>query len=279
MVPLSPQDEELLIRLRGDDVWTGSTHGVLRHYHEGVLVASLPTHTAEIEDIRISGDHVISVGFDATVVVDRASAAQYVSEPGPCITGSYSISGSAISYICEDGRAVAYIGRHRLGEVRDHTLVHSAIDPVSQRSAVVGKEITVFDAAGTVIAIAGEERRGPVAIVRKFEPVESYGVAAMLDATGDLLMRTSRGTLTIWKRSTGDNLVWNLEFLRGAFGAAFLPDGRIETNGERLGLIDIPRDTRPVADILADIACRVPLRVTGSRLDAAPTTCTHKAPR
>ena len=384
VVPLSPQDEELMIRLRGDDVWTGSTHGVLRHYHEGVLVASLPTHTTEIEDIRISGEHVISVGFDATVVVDRATAAHFVSEPGPCTTGSYSIFGSAISYVCEDGRAVVYMGRHRLGEVRDHTLVHSAIDPVSQRSAVVGKELTVFDAAGTVIATAGEDRRGPVAfedaehllvvtgedksqllmrftlatkaweqvaalpeptgaiaivrggvmlggkttvalyrdgrevkrvtpgdgtqflsasadrryvsahlddgatvildgstgeIVRTFEPVESYGVAAMLDATGDLVMRTSRGTLTIWERSTGDNLVWNLEFLRGAFGAAFLPDGRIETNGERLGLIDIPRDSRPVSDILADIACRVPLRVTGSRLDATTTTCTHKDPR
>jgi DNA-binding beta-propeller fold protein YncE len=112
-------------------------------------------------------------------------------------------------------------------------------------------------------------------IVRRFEPVESYGVAAMLDATGDLVLRTSRGTLTVWERATGDNLVWNLEFLRGAFGAAFLPDGRIETVGDRLGLIDIPRETRPVAEILADIACRVPLRVTGSRLDAAPTQCSH----
>jgi hypothetical protein len=50
---------------------------------------------------------------------------------------------------------------------------------------------------------------------------------------------------------------------------------RIETVGDRLGLIDIPRESRPVAEILADIACRVPLRVTGSRLDAAPTQCPH----
>lgn len=384
LVPLSPQDEELLIRLAGDDVWTGSTHGVLRHYHEGILVASLPAHTTEIEDIRISGDHVISVGFDATVVVDRATAAHFISTPGPCTAGSYSIFGAAISYVCEDGRALVYMGRRRLGEVRDHALVYSTLDPDSQRSAVVGKGVTVFERDGTVIATADEDHRGPVAfedpahllavtgddkspvlmrlaiatgvwervaalteptgaiasvrggimlggkttialyrdgryvqritpgdgtqflsasadrrfvsahlengatvildgttgeVVRKFEPVESYGVAAILDATGDLVMRTSRGTLTIWERSTGDNLVWNLEFLRGAFGAAFLPDGRIETVGERLGLLDIPRDPRPVADILADIACRVPLRVTGTRLDAAPTTCTHKESR
>ncbi|CAN5808449.1 hypothetical protein BH11MYX3_BH11MYX3_32250 [soil metagenome] len=33
---------------------------------------------------------------------------------------------------------------------------------------------------------------------------------AIMDAGGDLVMRTSRGTLTIWERATGDNLVWNL---------------------------------------------------------------------
>ncbi|MBL9018772.1 MAG: serine/threonine-protein kinase PknK [Myxococcales bacterium] len=383
-VPLSPQDEELLVRLRGDDVWTGSTHGVIRHYKGHVLVASLPAHTTEIEDMRVSGDHLVSVGFDATVVVHRASAEQLVVDEGPCRAGSFSISGPAIGYVCEDGRALVYIGKRLLGTVADHTLMHATLDPASGRSAVVtAKELAVFDPAGVVLATQ-PDRRGPVvfedpehllvvigedgaqalgrltiatgawqqlapvteptaaiaiaaggvllggksavrlvragptgvtevatvptgegvqflavsgdrrfvsahlengatlildggtaAIVRRFEPVESYGVAAMLDATGDLVLRTSRGTLTVWDRATGDNLVWNLEFLRGAFGAAFLPDGRIETVGDRLGLIDIPRETRPVAEILADIACRVPLRVTGSRLDAAPTQCPH----
>ncbi|MBL0218183.1 MAG: serine/threonine-protein kinase PknK [Myxococcales bacterium] len=379
-VVLSPQDEELLIKLRGDDVWTGSTHGVLRRYHDTTLVASLPAHTTEIEDIRLAGDHVVSVGFDATVVVHRASASQVQAEAGPCRAGSYSISGPAIGYVCEDGQSHVYIGRHLLGVIHDHALQFAALDATSQRAAVVGKELTVFDAKGAVLATAPEAQSGPIAfedadhllvvtgedtaqhlmrltlstqaweqivalpeptgaiatarggvmvggkttialyrgsrelarvnaddavqflspsadgryvsahlangatlildgttaeIVRRFEPVESYGVAAILDAGGDLVLRTSRGTLTVWERATGDNLVWNLEFLRGAFGAAFTADGRLETVGETLALIDIPRDTRPVAAILADIECRVPLRVTGTRLDAAPTRCKH----
>lgn len=385
IVPLSPQDEELLMRLHGEDVWTGSTHGVLRRYHDGVLVASLPAHTTEIEDIRFSGEGVVSLGFDATVVVDRAHAANFLVEPAPCEAGRYAIFGAAISYVCDDGRSLVYAGRRRLGEVREAQLVHSAIDPLSKRSAIVGTVLTVFESDGRPLATAtGDDHVGPVAfedanhllvvtggdtapvlmrftipagpwervaaleeptgavasvrggvllggktsvsllrdgryihrvapgdgtqflaasadrrfvsahldngatvildgstgeIVRRFEPAESYGVAAVLDETGDLMLRTSRGTMTIWERATGDNLVWNLEFLRGAFGAAFLPDGRIETVGEHLGLLDIPRDSRPVAAILADIDCRVPLRVTGSRLDAAPTSCAHKQSR
>lgn len=381
-VPLSPQDEEILIRLRDDDVWTGSTHGVLRRYHAGVLVASLPAHTTEIEDFRLAGEAVVSIGFDQAVVVHRASATQFIPDPKPCEAGSYAMFGAAISYVCEDGRTLIYVGRRKLGEMRDHLLAHSALDLASGRSAVVGAELTVFDASGTVIATAtGEDRRGPIAfedadhllvvtgedtapalmrltigagtwervatlpeptmaiatvpggvllggkatialyqagrlvhqvtpgdgtqflsasadrrfasahlddgttlildgttgeIVRHFEPVESFGVAAVLDATGDLMLRTSRGAMTLWERATGDNLVWNLEFLKGVYGAAFLRDGRIETVGERPGLLDIPRDSRPARDILADIECRVPLRVSGSRLDAAPTTCAHK---
>ena len=97
--------------------------------------------------------------------------------------------------------------------------------------------------------------------------------AAVMDATGDLVVRTSRGSLTIWERATGDNLVWNLEFLRAAMGAAFDGQGRLEVVGERASRIDIARETRPVSEILAEIACRVPLRVVGSRLEAAPVDC------
>ena len=113
------------------------------------------------------------------------------------------------------------------------------------------------------------------AIDRTLESVESFGVAAILDRAGDLVVRTSRGTLTVWERTTGDNLLWALEFLQGSYVATFADDGRIEIAGQRLGLIDIPRETRPVADILATIACRVPLRVAGSRLASAPVVCPH----
>jgi hypothetical protein len=111
------------------------------------------------------------------------------------------------------------------------------------------------------------------AIDRELEPVETYGVAAVMDATGELIVRTSRGTLTIWERTTGDNLVWNLEFLRGSYGAAFDSEGRLEVAGQQLGVLDIARETRPVAAILGEIECRVPLRVEGSRLESAPVRC------
>lgn len=67
--------------------------------------------------------------------------------------------------------------------------------------------------------------------------------------------------------------VWDLEFLRGSYGAAFDPEGRIEVAGQQLGLLDLRRDTRPVAEILDEIECRVPLRVEGSRLESAPVEC------
>ncbi len=113
------------------------------------------------------------------------------------------------------------------------------------------------------------------AIDRRFEPVENYGMAAILDETGELVARTSRGTLTIWERATGDNLLWNLEFLRGSYTAAFAK-GRLEIAGERVGVIDLPADNRPVADILREIGCRVPLRVAGSRLESAPVECSAR---
>ena len=380
-VPMSPQDEELLVRLRGDDVWTGSTHGVIRHYRGGSLIASSTAHTTEIEDIRVAGDHLVSVGFDASIVVQKADSRQLLLEKPPCKAGSYQMTGAALGYLCEDGVQHIYLGRREIGRIRDRGVRSSAYDAGSKRAAISAKELTIFDehvapiATGTehrglvafedpdhVLSVVGDEaeaaaapelwrfsiptktwdkvgtlpepvraiqgavggvlygtkqhvilRRGltevrrvdagaPVEymsasgdgtvvsahleggatllldgatgeISRRLEPVESFGVAAILDRTGDLVVRTSRGTLTVWERQTGDNLVWNLEFLRGSFAAAFTDDGKIEIVGERLGVIDIPRDTRPVAEILRSIECRVPLRVAGSRLEAAPVHC------
>ena len=379
-VPMSPQDEELLIRLRDDDVWTGSTHGVIRHYHAGSLVGSSTTHTTEIEDIRIAGDYLLSVGFDATIVVQKADSRQLVLETPPCKAGSYQMTGTALGYLCEDGVQHLFLGRREIGRIEDRGIMASAFDPVSKRAVITAKDVTIFDDKGGILATA-RDRRGLVAfedsdhvlmvaadtigdptpelwrysipakawdklatltedvraiqsaaggvfygtkqhvvlrrgttelrrvdagapveylsasgngavvsahleggatllldgktgeIERRLEPVESFGVGAILDGTGDLVLRTSRGTLTVWERETGDNLVWNLEFLRGAFAAAFDSDGKIEIVGERLGVIDIPRETRPVAEILSTIDCRVPLRVAGSRLEAAPVHC------
>lgn len=380
IVPLSPIDEEDLVRLRGDHVWTASTTGVIRHYHETVLVASLPSHTAEIEDLRLSGDFLVSSSYDASIVVQTADVRQLVLDERPCKASSYTMTGPAVGYVCPGGTNLVYVGRRHLGTIRDSMLAHVAIEPRSQRSAVVGRSLTVFDPQGAVIATADEAYTGAIAfedaenllmlrtikesnelwrftlpaktwervidvpmaanslvvaggramvggegkivfvrggkevqrveiggevdsmvtsadgrwvsahlqsgatvileaatgaIDRRFEPVENYGMAAVLDETGDLVVRTSRGTLTIWERGTGDNLLWNLEFLRGGFSAAF-SRGRLEIVGALVGVIDLPSDARPVSDILREIGCRVPLRVAGSRLESAPVECSAR---
>ena len=79
--------------------------------------------------------------------------------------------------------------------------------------------------------------------------------------------------MTIWDRATGDALVWNLDLLREATSARFDEAGRLEVDTWEVGVLDIPRDRRPVADILRDIDCRVPLRVVDGRLGPATPTC------
>jgi hypothetical protein len=110
------------------------------------------------------------------------------------------------------------------------------------------------------------------ALVRSLEAVES-DAAPVLDSTSDLLLRQTREGLTVWDRTSGEDLVFHLDLLRGAMGGRFLPDGRIETGGQFPGLLDIPLDTRPAADIIDDIACRVPLAVAQNRLEPSAPAC------
>jgi hypothetical protein len=79
--------------------------------------------------------------------------------------------------------------------------------------------------------------------------------------------------MTIWDRSTGDELVFGLDLMQDVANGRFLPDGRIELNRRVPGLLDIPRDTRPVAEILKEIDCRVPLKVVGSRIEPRTPNC------
>jgi hypothetical protein len=86
-------------------------------------------------------------------------------------------------------------------------------------------------------------------------------------------VRTSRGALSIWEHATGDELVYGLDLMRDLSNARFLADGRLEINGRQPGVLDLPRNASPAALIAADIACRVPLRVVGSRVEPAAPTC------
>ena len=73
-------------------------------------------------------------------------------------------------------------------------------------------------------------------------------------------------------------LVFKLEMLRSVAAsdplvAVWGADGRIEIGGHDVGVIDIPRETRPVSEILRAIACRVPLKIVGSRLEPTTPDC------
>jgi tRNA A-37 threonylcarbamoyl transferase component Bud32/WD40 repeat protein len=110
-------------------------------------------------------------------------------------------------------------------------------------------------------------------VARKLAPADNFGSTPTFDASGDLLLRSSRNALTIWDRATGEELVFGLDLLQGLANGRFLPDGRIELNRREPGLLDIPRDTRPISQILADIDCKVPLKVVGSRIEPQQPSC------
>ncbi len=110
-------------------------------------------------------------------------------------------------------------------------------------------------------------------IARKLPPADNFGSAPTFDASGDLLLRASRNALAIWDRATGEELVFGLDLLQDLSNGRFLADGRIELDRREPGLLDIPRDTRPIAQILRDIDCKVPLVVVGSRIEPRTPRC------
>jgi tRNA A-37 threonylcarbamoyl transferase component Bud32 len=169
----------------------------------------------------------------------------------------------------------AFVTGSKTGE-----LVFFAADRERQRAKLTGQvQHIVVSHDGRWLAVQLEQ--GTVAIVdartgelaRTLEGADNFGAATTFDATGDLVMRPSRDAMTIWDRATGENLVFGLDLLRYMQNARFLPDGRIETGGQTTALLDIPRDTRPTAEIVRDIACRVPLKVVQSRLEPATPDC------
>jgi hypothetical protein len=359
--------------VRGDEMWTGGSDGVLRHYRNGVLVASLPALLTEVEELRLEGDLVVAISNDSTVALVDARATQLVLDPPPC-EGIASASGIAGIQMCGE-RSYLYYGRTLVAQGNDIGMGFVARDAASGRSAAAGTEVTVFapgakpiahtsahvgmlafedpehllvlelprgnsvwrwtfatdswdrlfDAPGgralasvggkvyvgfadgqlvtyagtTEVArvnlhdgieflstssngrfLAAQLASGAATIidrvagtVRPLQQADALGGVPIFDDTGELLIRTSRGSLTIWDRATGDDLIVNFDLLRGHVNAAFTPDGRIEVNGRGTGLIDIPVDTRPVAEIVRDIACRVPLRVSSGRLEPSQVDC------
>ena len=366
---LEPDQSELLIA--GDDVWAGGSDGVVRRYHDGILIASLPSHATEITELRLAGELVVTTATDASVVVLSAGARQLAITPRPCEWTSYSPSGSAVQYTCEDGRTFVYQGTRQLGLVHARAAVAAAV--LDDRTAIVGdRTLHAFDATGRELAHS-DAHTGPLdfldadhvlvgdhgawtwtistntwqqlrpggeqvqvarlihgtllgdganltylpddgaartqavgdeinfvttshdrrwaavqlgtgstliidhtgAIASRLTTADANGVAAALDPTGDLVIRASAGYLTVWDRATGDKLLFKLELMRSVTATDLVTptwsrDGRIELTGHEIAVLDIPRETRPVVEILRTIRCRVPLEIVDGRI--RPTT-------
>jgi hypothetical protein len=129
--------------------------------------------------------------------------------------------------------------------------------------------------------LAAETTEGSIAIIdpsslrlaRWLEATGTTGASVAFDASADLLIRPTRAAITIWDRATGDELVADLDMLRDLQTAKFDPQGRLELVSMTPALLNIPRDARPVAAIIHEIACRVPLRASAGRLEPATQAC------
>ncbi|HUS32117.1 MAG TPA: serine/threonine-protein kinase [Kofleriaceae bacterium] len=160
--------------------------------------------------------------------------------------------------------------------------VHVLVDGREQHVVAIGTPVVGFNASPDHRWVAAQLSSGAAAIIstttwtleRTLAQGDANGDFPIFDATGDLVLRANHYALTIWDRATGEELVFGLDLLSDLGGGRWLPDGRIEMNRRRPSLLDIPRDKRPVPDILADIACHVPLKVVGSRIEpTVPIAC------
>jgi len=365
-------DKEVgVVRLLGDDIWTGSLDGVIRRYHDIIVVATLPSLTGRIVEMRVSDRHVIVRADDSSFVVLRGQARQLDAIEPPCASSALMMADDAVGILCGEKQHV-YIGRHRVGTIAGQELAHVALEPTSQRGAVAARKLTIFDAdarqlaesdahlgaiafadrdhvlvaepsalwrwtfasdkwdrvlelpaGGTTIAARGDaivigtetkqllyisqgrvrkrvDVAGPVIsldmsagrvaaqlrsgvtlildadarVLRELEPADADRVKEVLDASGALLIRSQRGTPTVWDTTTGDVLFYELDLFRYAVAVRFAKDGRLEIAGSEVGTLAIGIDSRPVSQIMREIECRVPLRVVGSRLEPRPP-CTR----
>jgi hypothetical protein len=182
-----------------------------------------------------------------------------------------------------ESTAFGSVGSHiMLGTEAGDLLVLGRDGKEQRKVALGGSSVSAFNASKDGRWVVVQLSNGGAAIVdtktwtleRTLAPGDANGDIPVFDDAGELLLRANRYALTIWDRTTGEEIVSGLDLLADLGGGRFLPDGRIETNRRRPGLLDIPRDARPVPEILSDIACHVPLKVVGSRIEpSTPIAC------
>jgi len=371
------ENDQVLMTLGGEDLWTGGADGTVRRYHAGQLVASMPSTGGAVEGLELAGATFAVVTSDSSLTLYDSAAAQLVITPQPCAQPEPAANSFALLTTCADGQSAVYIGTRRITGAGDIGMGFIAQDAASGEVVLSGNGVSVYDRDNKQIA-KSDGPRGAVAFIdsdhvavlearhgtglwkwtfrtnhwdllgdvkdtsafaiarggwfigftdgrveirrdgttvthttklanradfmipsadgrwiaaqlgdggtvildgttgevaRTFPPADANGVASVIDPTGELVERPSRGTMTMWERATGDELVWNLDLMKPAATAQILADGRIVLDGYLVGVLDIARDTRPAAQLLHDLDCRVPLRVAGSRLEPTTTAC------
>jgi WD40 repeat protein len=162
-----------------------------------------------------------------------------------------------------DNKVMKIVG----GKVVHSTDVHDRVEHLSLSADARWALAQLTNGAVAIINTATGE------VTRQLEPAEQSGGDPVFDTTGELILREARNELTIWDRASGDELVFNFRLLDGLMGGRFLPDGRIEVAARSPALLDIPLDARPVASIIREIACRVPLEVKAGRLGPSTPKC------
>ncbi|HET9991247.1 MAG TPA: hypothetical protein VFQ65_22105, partial [Kofleriaceae bacterium] len=373
------ENDQILMALDGENLWTGGTDGTVRRYAAGTLVASMPASGGQVEALELAGATLAVVTSDSSLTLYDSQAAQLVLEPQPCEHPEPGANSFAILTTCADGESAVYVGTRRITGAGDIGMGYVTVDTASGEVALSGERVHVYGRDNKPIATsAADAPRGAVAFIdadhvavlearhgkglwrwgfrtdhwdhvaelpdtsalaiagggwfvaytdgrvelrrngtevvhtaklasradflnpsadgrwlaaqlgdggtvildgttgevaRSFAPADANGVASVLDPTGELVVRPSRGTMTLWERATGDELVWNLDLMKPAATASMLADGRIVVDGYIIGVLDIARDTRPAAQLLHDLDCRVPLRVVGSRLEPTTEAC------
>ncbi|MFT3694724.1 MAG: protein kinase [Kofleriaceae bacterium] len=371
------EPDQVVYALRGDEFYTGGLDGVIRHYHQNMLVASLPNPGGQAEAFEVAGDLLAVVAGDSSLVLYDATAAQLKLAPAPCKIPEPTANSFAMVMMCDDGTQHVFMGQRDVADATDLGMGYLAHDPTTGLAALSGDHIRIYakdtrtpfassDKGGgaisfiddhqlavlgprasgtldtwdfrantwthlgqidgaTTIAVArggwvvgtadgklhwvrdgkvvatkqvsdrvdflvpsadrkwvvAQQSSGGTIVIdgatgeptRTFAPADALGAAATIDPTGELVIRPSRGLMTLWERATGDELVYSLDLLKTGVAAQVLADGRIELDGLRVGVLDIARDTRPVAALLSEIACHVPLKVVGSRLEPSATDC------
>jgi hypothetical protein len=179
-----------------------------------------------------------------------------------------SLSGHGdVLYAGDDGGQVVRIAAGRItARYTGRPVGVSAIVP-SRDGAWVAIE---HGDAHTVVANATD-----LAVVTQLPAASPYASTAAFDPTGRYLARTSAGKLQLIERETGEALV-TLPAIAGV-----LDDPMFGDDPELLSVIadgvpaylPLRRDRRPAAAIVAEIECRVPLRVRGSALENVVPTC------